>query len=236
MAKNTTDPKLAVAYLRVSLDEQELGPDAQRAMIETWAAKEGIQVVAWHVDEICSVTPLEERPGLSEALVALQQTHAGVLAVARRDRLSRDPVLTGMIERLVERGGARLMAANGAGNGDKAEDILMRRMVDAFAEYERALIRMRTKQAMAVKKARGEPVGCAAVGFTYSTVDVGTAQERKVLVPEPREQAMKAEARRLREEERLGLRTIALRLTAQGYRSRAGTPLDQTQVKRMLAA
>ena len=40
------NPKRAVAYLRVSTDEQRLGPEAQRAAIAAWAVREGITVVA----------------------------------------------------------------------------------------------------------------------------------------------------------------------------------------------
>ena len=94
------DSRLAVAYLRASKDEQKLSPAAQRASIEAWAAREGIQVVAWCVDQgVSSVTPIDERPALGEALSAIQAHGAGVLAVAKRDRISRDVVLTVMVER-----------------------------------------------------------------------------------------------------------------------------------------
>ena len=42
----TTDTRTAVAYLRVSTDEQHLGPEAQRAAITAWASREGVSVVA----------------------------------------------------------------------------------------------------------------------------------------------------------------------------------------------
>jgi DNA invertase Pin-like site-specific DNA recombinase len=82
----TGNPLLAVATIRVSKDSQQLGPDAQRASIEAWAAREGVQVVAWHVDHgVCSVTPIDARPGLVGALAALREHGAGVLVCAKRD-------------------------------------------------------------------------------------------------------------------------------------------------------
>ena len=39
------------------------------------------------------------------------------------------------------------------------------RMVDAFAEYERAIIRARTRAALAVKRGRGERTGEVPYGF-----------------------------------------------------------------------
>ena len=44
------DPNVVVAYVRVSTDEQKIGPEAQRAAIEAWARAAGVQVVAWHED------------------------------------------------------------------------------------------------------------------------------------------------------------------------------------------
>ena len=36
---------VAVAYLRVSTQEQDLGPEAQRAAIQMWAERQGVRVV-----------------------------------------------------------------------------------------------------------------------------------------------------------------------------------------------
>src|SRR5580698_9168809 len=92
-------PLVAVAYVRVSKDEQKLGPEAQRASVEAWATREGVQVVAWHVDAgVCSVTPIDQRPALVAALAGLREHGAGVLVVAKRDRIARDPGLTAAVE------------------------------------------------------------------------------------------------------------------------------------------
>jgi DNA invertase Pin-like site-specific DNA recombinase len=89
-------PNVAIAYLRASTDEQRLSPQAQRACIKAWAVREGIRVAAWHVDRgVCSVAPFAERPALRAALVAILTHRAGLLVVARRDRIARDVVLGG---------------------------------------------------------------------------------------------------------------------------------------------
>ena len=74
---------------------------------------------------------------------------AGVLAVAKRDRRARDPKIAAGIQKTVERGGARVIAADGAGNGDSASDAFFRCILDAAAKYERAMIRHRTRAALA---------------------------------------------------------------------------------------
>ena len=57
-------------------------------------------MAAWHVDQgVCSVTPIDQRPGLVAALASLREHGAGVLVVAKRDRIARDVVLTAGVER-----------------------------------------------------------------------------------------------------------------------------------------
>ena len=138
-------PHVSVAYLRVSKEEQQLGPEAQRATIEAWAARGGVRVASWHLDQLTSVTPTEKRPGLLAALNDLQEHHAGVLIVAKRDRIARDPVLTAGIERIALDHGATLLSAAGEGNGSTPADEFMRGVIHTTARYERALIRARTR-------------------------------------------------------------------------------------------
>src|SRR5215831_17616573 len=82
---------LAVAYSRVSTEDQNLGPEAQRAAIEAWAARHGVAVVSWHHDHgVSGATPAAERPALLEALAAVRAHGAGVLVALKRDRIARD--------------------------------------------------------------------------------------------------------------------------------------------------
>ena len=102
---------------------------------------------------------LEDRPAMLEAIAVLGK--GGVLLVAKRDRIGRlEPMAMAMIERAVQRKGARIASA--AGKGTENDDpgfILMRCMVDAFAEYERLVIKARTKAALGSKRKRGEKTG-----------------------------------------------------------------------------
>lgn len=206
------DATKAVAYVRMSTDRQDLSPDAQRAAIERWASSQGVVVVAWHDDlGVSGGTPLEERPGLLAAIDALDAHHAGVLVVAKRDRLARDVLTAALVERLCERKGARVVAADGVANGDGPESALMRSLLDAFAAYERALIAARTRAALAVKKARGERTGGVPMGHVVDRdgrLEVNSAEAAAV-----------ARARELRGEGK-SLRAIAATLDAEGHRPR----------------
>ncbi|MCA9570419.1 MAG: recombinase family protein, partial [Myxococcales bacterium] len=148
--KKGPDPALAVADLRCSTDRQELSPDAQRGAIEAWAGGAGVRVVAWHEDlGVSGGADLEKRPGLLAALDAVRTEGAGVLVVAKRDRIARDVLTDALVQRLCEREGATVVSADGVANGDRPEDQLMRSIVAAMAAYERALISARTRAALA---------------------------------------------------------------------------------------
>src|SRR6185436_5833856 len=191
-----TNPLVAVAYLRVSTAEQHLGPEAQRAAIEAWAFR------------------------------ALRTLGAGLLLVAKRDRLARDVWVALSIEREVEAAGAALQAADGAGNGRSPEDRFMRTMLDGAAEHVRAVIKARTKAALAVKRAKGQRTGSVPFGFRVAGDGVH-------LEPVPEEQEVIRVAQGLRAEGR-SLAGVGAELAARGMLSRTGRPFIATQIARLL--
>jgi DNA invertase Pin-like site-specific DNA recombinase len=225
----TGNALVAVAYLRVSKDEQRLGPEAQRAAVEAWAAREGVRVASWHVDQgVCSVTPIDGRPALCGALAALREHGAGVLVVAKRDRIARDVVLTAGVERAAASAGARLVSAAGEGNGDTPADGFMRTVIDGAAAYERALIRARTTAALAAKARKGERVS-GGIPYGYALAADGVH-----LVAVEAEQETIARACQLVSGR--SLRAVAGALAAEGRVSRTGRPFAASQIARMLAS
>jgi DNA invertase Pin-like site-specific DNA recombinase len=226
MRNRRASPAVAVAYLRASTDDQRLTPEAQRRDIARWAERERIAVVAWHLDKgISGGSAIDARPGLLAALADLETHRAGTLVVAKRDRLARDVLYALLIEREAARAGARVVSADGLGNGDDPGARLQRGIVDLFAEHERALIRARTRAALAAKHARGEWTGKPRFG--YRVAGDGVHVE-----PDPHEQAVIAAVRQRRAEGQT-LRAIVADLAAAGYRSRAGTPFGLTQVAKL---
>jgi len=155
-----------VIYLRVSTDQQVnsgLGLEAQRDMCLR-VVKPGSQVIEFADEGFSGALEMEKRPALIAALQVLERDD--ILVIAKRDRIGRDPIVNAMIERAVERKKAKMMTASGDVRDDNdPSSILMRRMVDAFAEYERLIIGARTKVALQVKKKKGERVGRIPYGF-----------------------------------------------------------------------
>ena len=105
----------------------------------------------------------------------------------------------------------------------------MRGIMDVFAQYERGIIRARTKAALAAIRARGQKTG-GGVPFGYSLADDG-----RTLVAVATEQATIARARDLAAEGR-SLRAVAAALAAEGHASRKGGVFAAPQVARMLAS
>jgi DNA invertase Pin-like site-specific DNA recombinase len=215
---------IAIAYLRVSTEDQTV--DQQRDLIERWAKANGVRVAEWLADEgVSGAAPLDERPAFLAALAALRTHGAGLLVAAKRDRFARDIGTAAAIERLVSEAGAKVVTADGVDSSDTPEGQLMRAIIDAMAQYERALIRARTKGALAAKKKRGEVVGQVPFGWRAS-------EGRLERVPS--EQRAIDRARRLRSQGR-SYRVIAEVLESEGHRPR-GERWHVTTVQRLLRA
>ncbi len=217
----------AVAYLRVSTDEQSLGLKAQLDASRAHAERLGWELAGPFADEdVGGAVGLERRPALLEALADMGE--GDVLLIAKRDRLGREPMVIAMIEAAVRRKGGRIVSAAGEGTDDDSpSSILMRRMVDAFAEYERLIIKARTRAALAAKKRRGERTGGIPFGHDL-------AEDRKTLVENPAELEVLATIRLLKAGG-LSLRKIAAELGRLGIPPKQGGPAwSHTAVAKLL--
>jgi len=232
--------RTAVAILRVSKDAktQELGLDAQRAAIAAWAKREGVEVISEHVEEVSGGAPLEKRHVLAAAVAEVSARRADYLVALKVDRFSRDRIETGAVELQLRRAGAALVFADGVGNGSAPVDEFMRTIMLGAAQLERATIGKRIKDALAVKRERGEMTGAppygyrAAEGPTRLRKD-GSTRPVLVLEPDPSEQATLARALELSAAGE-SVRRIIAALTAEGRLSRKGTPFSVSAMHKML--
>ena len=228
MARPKHHPDRAVAYIRTSTSRQDLSPAAQREAVDDWARRHRVIVEAVHQDigVSGSVHPLE-REGFGAALHSLDVYRAGMLIVARIDRLSRSTLDYAMVDDHLAKQGRRLVSADGVANDDTPEAKLIRGVLANVAEYERRLIGARTKAALRAKRARGERTSHALpYGFSLDPVDP------KLLVPSHTERAALRRAGELR---RQGLRyaDIAEVLNAEG-RPHRGNGWTDRNVGRLL--
>ncbi len=205
-------------YCRVSpSDNAEHGVSirTQEDLCRAFADRQGWPVATVRRDQgVSGGLPLGERPGLQACIEGLAK--GDVLLVLRRDRLFRtDPYDAAVIERAIAAKGARVVSTQGEGTAsDSPSEIFLRRILDAKGENERLLIRQRTREALANKRAAGERTG--QVPYGWRLADDGVHLERADEDDAPAELA-----RRLRAEG-LSLRKVAAALTAAGHRPKMG--------------
>ncbi len=144
--------------IRVSTPDQVLGLEAQRADILRFAAAHGIEVLSIHTEVISGGTPFHERAVLRAACEEVAMRGAQHLIVAKRDRLSRDIMVTLLVENGLRQIAATLMTVEGSNEQSPSHE-LMRGVLDTVAQFERRLIGMRTKAALAALKASGKTLG-----------------------------------------------------------------------------
>ena len=134
------------SYLRVSRDSQTesgLGVAAQRAAISLYVDRHytGHNIVEYTDMGVSGATPLFKREGLS---ALIEDTTAGDVVISYdNSRIARDIMVSLSVETEVNRKGATLIATTGS-NGDSPEDVLMRRILNSFSEFERKKINERT--------------------------------------------------------------------------------------------
>jgi site-specific DNA recombinase len=219
----------AVAYLRVSTEDQAVkgvSLEAQRVKIEAYAGLYDLDLVAMLEDAGMSARTLE-RPGLQAALAMLARGEAQALIVLKLDRLTRSvrdlgDLLEGPFAR------AALLSVSEQIDTRTAAGRLVLNVLASVAQWERETIGERTATAMAHKKTKGERVGAVPYGY-------GLGADGHALVPVAAEQAVIAEARRLKASG-LALRAIAAELERAGMVARNGRRFEAAQVQRMVAA
>jgi DNA invertase Pin-like site-specific DNA recombinase len=163
-ARKPVPATVAAGYLRVSTADQAdsgLGLAAQRAAVERTAAREGVTIAGWFTDAAVSGTVApDDRPGMAAALETLADHGAGVLIAAKIDRVSRSTVDSLQLADRAQREGWRLVTADGFDSGDDSPAARLRLSIQAAAnQWERDIIAMRTREAMAALKAQGVQLG-----------------------------------------------------------------------------
>jgi DNA invertase Pin-like site-specific DNA recombinase len=139
----------AVTYLRVSTRKQDLGIEAQRAAVHRAIEREGFTLVNDREYVEHESGGRDDRPELQRALAACR-LYGATLIVAKLDRLTRDlHLMTKIIKE-----GIDIYLCDNPGITRELLPILA-----WAAEHELRLIRRRTKEALAIRKAQGVKLG-----------------------------------------------------------------------------
>src|SRR6478609_8875041 len=147
-------------YVRCSTEEQQIsgaGIQAQRQALEAECQRRGWTVVRVIKDEGYSAKDMR-RPGVQEAIRALESGEADALVVSRLDRLSRSMADFSALMAKAQKRGWALVALDCIDTTSPSGEA-MANMLATFAQFERRLISQRTKDALAVKKEQGVRLG-----------------------------------------------------------------------------
>jgi DNA invertase Pin-like site-specific DNA recombinase len=229
----------AVPYYRESTDEQAesgAGRAAQHDACEAWSGRLSIPLSEPCIDDgVSGAASLDKRPGLLDALAALDK--GDILLVAKRDRLGRDPIVVAMIEAAVKRQGCRIVSAAGEGTeGDDPTSVLMRRIIDAFAEYERLIIKARTRAALAAKKRRGQRTGGIPLGSDLADDGARSKAGHPIALVDNVEEQATVALIKVYQAEGMSLRAIADELTRKSVPTKSGLGRwDHSTVRKILA-
>lgn len=150
-----------IGYVRVSTAEQAAGGhglDAQESAIRHEVERRGWVLVRIARDEGASGKDTD-RPGLLEALRDVRDGAASGLVVGKLDRLSRSVVDFGTILDHFNEWGATLVALDLGVDTSTPTGRLVANVLASVAEWERETIGQRTKDGLAVAKAKGRQVG-----------------------------------------------------------------------------
>lgn len=179
------NPEVAIGYARISkADEGSSSIEGQEADMHRWCSQHGVRLARIERDvNVSGGKAGDDRDGLQRALIALRTERAGILLVAKRDRLARDLLQASLLEQKVMLLGARIASADGIGAGDQPMDVFQWQILDSVAELERAMIRGRTKRALAVKRGKGERIsGVAPYGYRFDQSRVIEDPEEQPIV------------------------------------------------------
>ena len=138
---------IKIGYARCSTDRQDL--TAQRAAL----AELGVTEDRIYTDHGLTGTN-RDRPGLAQALAAVRA--GDVFVVPKLDRLARSVPDARAIAEQLEKKGVKL--ALGASVYDPTDPMgkMFFNILATFAEFEADLIRLRTREGMAIARARGK--------------------------------------------------------------------------------
>jgi len=216
-----------IGYVRISkATEAGLSIESQTNQINAYAASKGIKISEILVDDGYSGKNLN-RPQLVKALEIVKSGKASGIVVASISRLSRS-VLD--VENILENdlNGRQLIALDMNIDTATPSGRLIVNIMSGLYQFERSNLRQRTKNALTVKRNRGEALGRPdRVRYGFEKGANG------LLVPSEKEQAIIELARQLKSQERSNSNVAAI-INRRGYRNRAGGMFTSGTVSRML--
>jgi DNA invertase Pin-like site-specific DNA recombinase len=212
----------AIAYYRTS-SAANVGDDKdslarQRVAVEAYAKRAEYEIVDSYYDAAVSgADQVDARPGFAAMLARIAGNGVRTIIVEAASRFARDLIVQETGCRFLCDAGITLIAADSPDSflDDTPTAVLIRQVLGAVSQFEKAALVAKLKGARQRKRASGVKVeGRKSYGEAVPAT-VGRAK------------ALKAEG--------LSLRQVTERLASEGYQTSAGTPYQSTAVGRMIS-
>lgn len=213
MTTNTDARPRAIGYARVSTNRQAgngYGLEAQRAEIQKYCDAHGFDLVALHTD-VMSGKKTEKLYGRIAAVMAIQAGVANVLVINALDRSSRSMADGAKLVSDAKLEGWRIVGIDGTDSDTVSQLTAHARLL--VAEEERELISKRTRQGLIKARQNGAQLG--------KPSQIPAATVSKIV--------------HLRQQDGLGAKAIATRLTAEGVPAPKGGNWAYSTVRGVLA-
>lgn len=218
-----TEQRKAIAYIRVSADEQditELSLEAQHREVVAYAERSDVDIVSVLADENESASTLN-RPAMSGLLTHIDSGQVDAVIISKIDRLTRRiKDFMSLLQRLRKAkraGGGQgvdlISSAESLDTGSATGQIVIN-IMDSVSQWDREVIGERTSTALQELRAQGKSTGNPNYGFE--------AGEDGKLIKNEQEQAVLQRVAELRDQGKSWAR-VASTLTDAGVRTRRGT-------------
>ncbi|MGW3498134.1 recombinase family protein [Streptomyces sp. NPDC001020] len=221
-------------YIRVSTGGQldGFGLEDQEQIVRWWIRQHGHRLVKLFVEKAVPGTVAgDERPELGAALSWIEDRKVDGIVAPNLDRLARELVVQeAALAQTWKHGGRAFMADQGEILPDDPEDPMrtaMRQMMGVFAQLDRGMTVAKLRRGRRIKGEKGQ--------YAYGAPPYGWQAHKNELTEEEMEQAGRARARQLGDEDELSYREIAAALNAEGIRPKRGDRWHPETVRRMLA-
>ena len=218
--------KKAIAYYRTSSaanvgeDKDSLG--RQRAAVESYAKRAGYLIADSYYDAAVSgADPVDTRPGLADALARISSNGVRTVIVETANRFARDLIVQETGWRYLRSLGVELVAADSpdAFLDDTPTAVLIRQVLGAVAQFEKAALVAKLKGARQRKRASGVKVE-GRKSYAESKPEVVNLAQRLAIEP--------------LDGRRRTLRDIAAALAEQGHVTKTGKRYAPTAIGRMI--
>jgi DNA invertase Pin-like site-specific DNA recombinase len=223
----TTKRRSAYGYMRTS-SSSNIGADKdserrQRHAIESYARANGYEVAGWFYDPAVSgADPVAERPGFGAMLAAIAADGVRTILIESPDRFARDLAVQLAGHDHLQRLGVALVPTSAPDHftEDTPTAVLVRQVLGAIAQFDKATLVAKLKAARDRKRARTGKCG----------------GRRSHIEARPEVVAMARQLRRKRPKGgQRSLREIAAELERTGHLNERGVRYSAASVQHMLA-